>query len=244
VGRTIAICRRELAGYVATPPAYLCLIGFPLLSGASAFLRSDFFATGQADLDAFFTAQPWLYLGMAPLLSMRLWAAETEGGTIELLLTLPVRPVEAVIGKFLAGWCIAGIALALTWPLWLTVNLLGRPDNGLIFAGYAASWLLAGALLAIGETVSAASASQPVAFIATAVALSAMTALGRASALDPVYRWLPANLASGIAATSPTRHFRALISGDVALSDLVYFVSVIIGALAAATLIVDRKTAD
>jgi ABC-2 type transport system permease protein len=244
VRRMTAIFRRELAGYFASPPAYACWIGLPLLSGIATFSIGDFFARGQADLDAFFVCHPWLYLGLAPVLSMRLWAAETESGTIELLLTLPVRPAEAVVGKFLAAWCVAALALATTLPLWVTVNILGTPDNGVIVAGYVASWLMAGALLAVGEAISAASASRTVAFCATAVVLLAMLACGSSTPLGLLPSRVPANLAGAIAAASPIAHFTPLADGDIALPDLVYFLSLTIAGLAAATLIVGLKTAD
>src|ERR1043165_186698 len=143
--RVLTIFRRELASYFATPLAYVFIVIFLVLGGVLAFFVGDFFERGQADLQAFFTFHPWLYLVLVPALSMRLWAEERRSGTIELFLTLPIRLSEAVIGKFLAAWCFAGIALALTFPFWLTVNFLGDPDNGVILAGYFASWLMAGA---------------------------------------------------------------------------------------------------
>src|SRR5256885_6957002 len=147
--RTFAILRRELASYFASPLAYIFIIIFLVLAGILTFFLGDFFERGQADLQSFFTFHPWLYLVLIPALSMRLWAEERKSGTIELFLTLPIRLHEAVLGKFLAAWGFAGIALALTFPFWLTVNFLGEPDNGVILAGYLASWLMAGAILAI-----------------------------------------------------------------------------------------------
>src|SRR5258708_18870889 len=154
--RTVAIFRRELSGYFATPLAYVFIVIFLALAGVLTFFVGNFFERGQADLQSFFPFHPWLYLVLIPALSMRLWAEERKSGTIELFLTLPIRLGEAVIGKFLAAWCFAGIALALTFPFWLTVDFLGEPDNGVILASYFASWLMAGAVLAIGAAVSAA----------------------------------------------------------------------------------------
>lgn len=138
------IFKRELGGYFATPIASVFLVIFLLLAGAFTFYLGNFFARDQADLLPFFTFHPWLYLVLIPALAMRLWAEERRGGTIELLFTLPVTLWEAVVGKFLAAWCFTGIALALTFPMWLTVNVLGEPDNGVILAGYAGSFLMAG----------------------------------------------------------------------------------------------------
>src|SRR5579872_5501014 len=157
---TLIIFRRELASYFAAPLAYVFIVIFLVLAGVLTFFAGDFFGRGQDDLQSFFGFHPWLYLVLIPALSMRLWAEERKSGTIELFLTLPIRMIEAVVGKFLAAWCFAGIALALTFPFWLTVNFLGQPDNGVILAGYLASWLMAGAILAIGAAISAATKNQ------------------------------------------------------------------------------------
>src|SRR5260370_30027441 len=149
------IFRRELTSYFATPLAYVFIVIFLVLAGVLTFFVGDFFERSQADLQSFFTFHPWLYLVLIPALSMRLWSEERKSGTIELFLTLPVRLIEAVLGKFLAAWCFAGIALALTFPFWLTVNYLGHPDNGVILANYLGSFLMAGAFLAVGACVSA-----------------------------------------------------------------------------------------
>ena len=139
------ICRRELSGYFGTPIAYVFLAIFVFLSGIFAFYIGSFFERGQADLQSFFQFHPWLYLFLIPALAMRLWAEERRAGTIELLLTLPVTMVQAVLGKFFAAWIFTAIALALTFPLWITVNFLGDPDNGVVVAGYVGSLLMAGA---------------------------------------------------------------------------------------------------
>src|SRR5487761_1164892 len=161
----LTIFRREFASYFATPLAYVFIVIFLVLAGVLTFFLGDFFERGQADLRPFFMFHPWLYLVLIPALSMRLWAEERKSGTIELFLTLPIRIGEAVLGKFLAAWCFAGIALFLTFPFWITVNFLGHPDNGVILASYAASWLMAGAILAIGAAISASTKNQVVAFV-------------------------------------------------------------------------------
>src|SRR6516165_830819 len=164
----ITIFRRELGGYFATPLAYVFIVIFLVMAGILTFFVGDFFERGQADLQPFFTFHPWLYLVLVPAVSMRLWAEERKSGTIELFLTLPIRLSEAVLGKFLAAWIFIGVALALTVPFWLTVRFLGDPDEGVIFASYIGSWLMAGAILAIGACVSATTKNQVIAFVVTA----------------------------------------------------------------------------
>jgi ABC-2 type transport system permease protein len=242
--RTITIACRELAGYFTAPLTYGLLIAFPALAAALTFFVGGFFARGQADLQPFFQFHPWLYAGLAPALSMRLWAEEKGSGTIELLLTLPARLPEAVVGKFLAAWCVAAVALALTFPLWLTVNLLGHPDNGVILAGYAASWLMAGALLAIGEAVAAATRKPLAAFVATAAIAFLLAAPGSASALEFLRGRAPARLLSAVAQASLSSHFAALTGGLIELPDLVYFASLIVASLAATAIIVELTTAE
>ena len=151
----LIIASRELGTYFGTPLAYIFAVIFVALTGAFAFFIGNFFDRGQADLQAFFTYHPWLYLLLVPAIAMRLWAEERKTGTIELLMTLPIATWEAIVGKFLAAWGFIGIALLLTIPMWLTVNYLGRPDNGVILASYIGSFLMAGAFLAIGSSISA-----------------------------------------------------------------------------------------
>lgn len=169
MGITTTILKRELRSYFATPLAYVFIVIFLMLAGLVAFSVGGFCQRGQADLQAFFSFHPWLYLFLVPAVAMRLWAEERKSGTIELLLTLPVTLQQAVMGKFLAAWLFVGIALLLTFPLWLTVNYLGSPDNGIIFAAYLGSWLMAGAFLAVGSCLSAATSNQVIAFILTIV---------------------------------------------------------------------------
>jgi ABC-2 type transport system permease protein len=244
VRRTLTIFRRELGGCLSAPLTYVIIAAFLCGAGILTFSAGDFFARGQADLEPFFAFQPWLYLGLVPALAMRLWATETENGTIELLFTLPIRRSEAVIGKFLAAWCIAGMALALTFPLWFTVNLLGRPDNAVILAGYGASWAMAGALLAIGEAVSAASRTRATAVIATAAVLFPLIAAGSAASLAFLRGRGPAQFASMTAAASVIRHYIPLTRGLIALPDMIYFLSLMVGSLAATAVILDMNRSE
>src|SRR5215831_1424177 len=202
----LTIFRRELAAYFTTPLAYVFIIIFLVLAGVLTFFLGNFFERGQADLQPFFGFHPWLYLVLIPALSMRLWAEERKSGTIELFLTLPIGMTEAVIGKFLAAWCFAGIALVLTFPFWLTVLFLGHPDNGVILASYIGSWLMAGALLAIGACVSAATKNQIIAFVVTAALAFVFTAAGSPIVLGLLQGWAPEWLSRAVAQTSFLAH--------------------------------------
>ncbi|MGH7048652.1 MAG: ABC transporter permease subunit, partial [Stellaceae bacterium] len=204
----------------------------------------DFFQRGQADLQPFFAFHPWLYLVLIPALSMRLWAEERKSGTIELFLTLPIRMTEAVVGKFLAAWCFAGIALALTFPFWLTVNLLGNPDNGVILASYIGSWLMAGALLAIGACVSATTKNQVIAFVVTAAIAFALTAAGSPVVLGLLQGWAPGWLIGSVAGISLLDHFSAITRGVLDMRDVTYFVSIMIAFLFANAILVDLEKAE
>jgi ABC-2 type transport system permease protein len=244
MSHTITILNRELASYFATPLAYVFIIVFLVLAGILTFFVGDFFGRAQADLQSFFLFHPWLYLVLIPALSMRLWAEERKSGTIELFLTLPIRLSEAVLGKFLAAWLVAGIALALTFPFWLTVNFLGDPDNGVIGASYLASWLMAGAVLAIGAAVSAATKNQVIAFVVTAALVLLLIAAGTSMVLGLFRGWAPAGLVDAVAGASILGHFTAITRGVIDLRDLIYFISVMIAFLSANAIIVDLKKAD
>jgi ABC-2 type transport system permease protein len=240
----LAIFRRELAGYFTTPLAYVFIVIFLVMAGVLTFFVGNFFERGQADLQPFFAFHPWLYLVLIPALSMRLWAEERKSGTIELFLTLPIRMIEAVLGKFLAAWCFAGIALVLTFPLWLTVNYLGRPDNGVILAGYIGSWLMAGALLAVGACVSAITKNQIIAFVVTAALAFVFTVAGTPVVLGLLQGWAPEWLIVAVAQTSLVNHFDAITRGVIDLRDLVYFLSVMVAFLFANAILIDLEKAE
>lgn len=239
-----AVFRRELASYFATPLAYVFVVIFLVLAGAFTFYLGSFYERGQADLASFFNFHPWLYLFLVPAVAMRLWAEERRSGSIELLLTLPVRPGAAVVAKFLAAWAFVGIALALTFPIWITVNWLGDPDNGAIVAGYLGSLLMAGAFLAIGSCLSAATRSQVIAFILTVVVCFLLLLAGFPLVLDVFRAWAPAALVDAIASLSFLTHFESLSKGVVDLRDLLYFAMTIGAWLYATTLVLEMKKAD
>ena len=240
----LTIFRRELAGYFATPLAYVFIVIFLVMGGILTFFVGNFFERGQADLQPFFTFHPWLYVVLIPALSMRLWAEERRSGTIELFLTLPIRMTEAVVGKFLAAWCFAGIALALTFPFWITVNFLGRPDNGVILASYIASWLMAGTMLAVGACVSVMTKNQVIAFVVTAALGFLLTVAGSPIVLGLFQGWAPEWLVRGITQVSFLGHFSAITRGVIDMRDLVYFLSVMIAFLGANAILVDLEKAE
>ena len=239
-----ALIRRELQSYFATPVAYVFIVIFLMLMGAFTFYLGGFYERGQADLRAFFSLHPWLYLFLVPALSMRLWAEERKSGTIELLMTLPVTPLQAVLGKFLASWAFAAIALALTFPVWVTVNYLGDPDNGAILAAYIGSFLMAGGFLAIGSCLSAFTRNQVIAFVLTVVACFGFLLSGFPLVLDLFSDWAPQVIVDGIASLSFLTHFAAISRGVIDLRDLVYFALVIGTFLYANTIVLSWKQAD
>ncbi len=238
-----AVLKRELAGYFATPVAYVFIVIFLILAGVFTFQIGNLFARGNADLLPFFSFHPWLYLFLIPALSMRLWAEERRSGTIELLLTLPISPAGAVVGKFLAAWAFAGIALALTFPLWVTVNRLGDPDNGAILTGYIGSLLMAGGFLAIGSTVSAANKSQVIAFVISVVLCFAMLLLGFGSVQEFFAGWMPGPLLDTLSTFSFLTQFDMLSRGVIEARSLVFFASLIGCLLVANVIIVDLRKA-
>ncbi len=239
-----AIFRRELASYFATPVAYVFIVIFLILAGAFTFYLGGFYERGQADLLPFFNFHPWLYLFLVPAVSMRLWSEERKTGTIELLLTLPVTLWQAVLGKFLAAWAFVVIALALTFPIWLTVNYLGEPDNGVILAGYLGSALMAGAFLAIGACLSATTRNQVIAFILTVVVCFLMLLAGFPLVLDFFAALFPQGVVDAIAGLSFLTHFTAIAKGVLDLRDLLFFGFVIVFWLIACALVIDLRKAN
>ncbi|MBN9528522.1 MAG: ABC transporter permease subunit [Alphaproteobacteria bacterium] len=241
---TLSVFRREFAGYFATPLAYIFIIVFLFVAGIFTFYVGSFFPRGQADLTPFFTYLPWLFLFLLPAIGMRLWAEERRAGTIELLLTLPISIAGAVIGKFLAAWAFAIVALALTFPLWITVARLGQPDHGVILASYVGAALMAGGYLAIAGCLSAVTRNQVIAFVVGVVICFLFTVAGSPLVLNFFTGWAPPSLVSIVAATSIITHFNAITLGVIDLRDVIYFVSLIAAWLAATVIVVDLKKAD
>lgn len=241
--RLWAVFKRELGGYFYTPVAYVFIVVFLLLTGVFTFQQGSFYERGQADLQPFFLFHPWLYLFLVPAVSMRIWAEERKQGTLELLLTLPIPLPVAVVGKFLAAWAFCGIALALTFPVWITVNYLGNPDNGVIFAAYVGSFLMAGGFLAIGSFVSSLTRNQVIAFVGTAVACLGFVLAGYPTVTDFFSQWAGQSIVDAIASFSFLTRFESISKGVIDLRDLVFFGSLILVCLFATAVMVEAKKA-
>src|SRR5580704_17230566 len=221
------IFKREFAAYFATPLAYVFIVIFLFAMGAFAFYIGHFYENGAADLSVFFGFHPWLYLFLVPAISMRLWAEERHSGTMELLLTLPVPLWATVAAKFLAAWAFTAVALALTFPIWIIVNFLGSPDNGVILASYIGSLLMAGGYLAIGACISASTSNQVIAFVVSVVVCFLFTISGAPLVLDVFRNWAPLALVNAISSFSFLTHFTAISAGVIDLRDVIFFFSLI-----------------
>jgi ABC-2 type transport system permease protein len=241
---TLNVMRRELAGYFSTPVAWVFIVIFLVMSGVFTFYLGSFYERGIADLEPFFQFHPWLYLFLVPAIAMRLWAEERRSGTVELLLTLPITTWQAVLGKFLAAWLFVGLALMLTFPLWLTVNYLGEPDNGIVLSAYIGSWLMAGGFLAIGSCMSALTQNQVVAFILSVVVCFGFLLSGLPMVMNLFSGWAPQILLDVIADFSFLAHFSAITKGVIDLRDLVYFALVITFWLLTNTILIEIRKAD
>jgi len=227
VRNIFVIAKRELGSYFGSPVAYVFLVIFLLLTGFFTFTAGQFFERGEASLGAFFGWHPWLYLVLVPAAGMRLWAEERRSGTLELLMTMPITPWQAIFGKFLASWIFIAIALALTFPVVITANVLGSPDNGMICAGYLGSLFLAGAYLAVTCLTSAMTRNQVVAFILSVVACLFLILAGFNPVTDLMVRWASPAFIDTVAAFSVVTHFDGFQKGVIDSRDLAYFLSVI-----------------
>ncbi len=238
-----AVFKRELRNYFTTPIAYVFLIVFLFFSGYLTF-KQAFFEARQADMHAFFTNLPLLFVFMVPAAAMRLWAEERKTGSIELLLTLPITVVQAVLGKFLAAWIFLAIALVLTFPMVITVYYLGDPDIGLIITGYLGSLLMAGGFLAIGCFFSAISKNQVISFVLAVVACAVLVFAGMPTTLNYFSTFLPAGLVSAIGNMSFQMHFESIQKGVLEFKDLSYFILLIVGWVAASSIILGGRRAS
>jgi ABC-2 type transport system permease protein len=238
----MAVFKRELKGYFATPVAYVFLVIFLFFSGYLAF-KEGFYEMRQADMAAFFRNLPLLFVFMVPSTAMRLWSEERKVGSIELLLTLPITITQAVLGKFFAAWLFLGIALSLTFPMVITVCYLGDPDTSLIITGYLGSLLMAGGFLAIGCFFSALSKNQVISFVLSVVACAVLVFAGMPTTLSYVSTFFPAGLVSAIEGMSFQTHFESMQKGVLKFGDLSYFVLLIVGWIAACTIVLDERKA-
>lgn len=239
----VAVLKRELRSYFATPLAYVFIVIFLAMSSAFTFFLGNFYERGQADLASFFTFHPWLFLFLVPALSMRLWAEERKSGSIELLMTLPVEVWQAVVGKFLAAWLFTGLAIALTFPIWITVNYLGSPDNGVILAAYIGSFFMAGGFLAVGACISATTKNQVIAFILSVVVCFLLLLAGFDLVLN-WFSWAPQALVDAVASLSFLTHFTNISKGVIDLRDVVYFGLLIATCLYANTIVLQLKKGE
>ncbi|MGE5512414.1 MAG: ABC transporter permease [Bacteroidota bacterium] len=237
------IAKRELGAYFGTPLAYIFIVIFVAMTGTFAFYVGNFFDRGQADLQPFFLYHVWLYLLLVPAVAMRLWAEERKTGTIELLMTLPISTTEAILGKFLAAWAFIGVALALTFPMWITVNILGQPDNGVIFVSYIGSFLMAGAFLAIGSCISALTKNQVIAFIVAATLCFLFVMSGAEMVLNFFRAWAPASLLQAISSMSFISHFDQISKGVFSLPTLIFYASLMAFFLFANVIVVEQRKA-
>ena len=244
MGNLGIIFKRELMGYFSTPLAYIFIVIFLITNGIFTFDMGGFYMRAQADLLPFFSFHPWLYLFMVPAIAMTLWADERKTGTIELLLTLPVRLADAVLGKFLAAWVLTGIALALTFPIWITVNYLGDPDNGVIFAAYIGSWLMAGGFLAIGSCMSACTRNSVIAFILTVAICFLFVIVGSPILLNAFPDWMPQAVVDAFSALGFLTHFDSISKGVLDIRDLLFFTVFIAAWLLASAIVIEMKKAN
>ena len=236
----LAVFKRELKSYFTTPLAYVFLVIFLFFSGYLTF-KEGFYEMRQADMSAFFMNLPLLFVFMVPSTAMRLWAEERKVGSIELLFTLPITITQAVLGKFFAAWLFLVIALALTFPMVITVCYLGEPDIGLIITGYLGSLLMAGGFLAIGCFFSAVSKNQVISFVLSVVACAVLVFAGMPTTLSYVSTFLPAGLVSAIENMSFQTHFESIQRGVLKFEDLSYFILLIIGWIAACSIVLDER---
>jgi ABC-2 type transport system permease protein len=240
----VPLFKREFLGYFRSPVAYVFIVIFLLASVGCTFFIGGFYDGNQAGLDAFFAYLPWLFLVFVPAVGMRLWAEERRSGTIELLFTLPVTMTEAVLAKFAAGWAFLGVALLLTFPLALTVNYLGHPDNGVILAGYLGTYLMAGAYLAVACLTSALTKNQVISFILGVVICFVLVLLGWGVFTDLLAAFLPASAIDLIASVGFMTHFQGISRGLIDTRDLIYFASAILVCLSLNTLVLNLKKAS
>ena len=240
----LSIYKREFTSYFVTPVAYVFIVIFLFMTGIFTFYLGAFYESNQADLEPFFRFHPWLYLFLIPAISMRLWSDERKSGSIELLMTLPVSITDAVVGKYLAAWSFTALALFLTFPMWLTVNYLGNPDNTVILASYIGSLIMAGGFLAIGSCISAFTKSQVIAFVISVVICFMFILSGFPMVLDLFQGWAPQAVIDAIASFSFFTHFTSIKKGVIDIRDIIYFSALITFWLYVNVVVIEAKKAS
>ena len=240
----LSIYKREFTSYFVTPVAYVFIVIFLFMTGVFTFYLGAFYESNQADLEPFFRFHPWLYLFLIPAISMRLWSDEQKSGTIELLMTLPVSITDTVVAKYLAAWSFTAIALSLTFPMWITVNYLGNPDNTVVLASYIGSLIMAGGFLAIGSCISALTKSQVIAFVISVVICFMFILSGFPMVLDLFEDWAPQAVIDAIASFSFLTHFTSIKKGVIDIRDVIYFAALITFWLYVNVVIIENKKAN
>ena len=240
----LSIYKREFTSYFVTPVAYVFIVIFLFMTGIFTFYLGAFYESNQADLEPFFRFHPWLYLFLIPAISMRLWSDERKSGTIELLMTLPVSITDTVVAKYLAAWSFTAIALSLTFPMWITVNYLGSPDNTVVLASYIGSLIMAGGFLAIGSCISALTKSQVISFVISVVICFMFILSGFPMVLDLFESWAPQAVVDAVASFSFLTHFTSIKKGVIDIRDLIYFAALITFWLYVNIIIIENKKAD
>ena len=240
----LSIYKREFTSYFVTPVAYVFIVIFLFMTGVFSFYLGAFYESNQADLEPFFRFHPWLYLFLIPAISMRLWSDERKSGTIELLMTLPVSITDMVVAKYLAAWSFTAIALFLTFPMWITVNYLGNPDNTVVLASYIGSLIMAGGFLAIGSCISALTKSQVIAFVISVVICFMFILSGFPMVLDLFEDWAPQAVIDAIASFSFLTHFTSIKKGVIDIRDVIYFAALITFWLYVNVVIIENKKAN
>ncbi len=240
----LSIYKREFTSYFVTPVAYVFIVIFLFMTGVFTFYLGAFYESNQADLEPFFRFHPWLYLFLIPAISMRLWSDERKSGTIELLMTLPVSITDTVVAKYLAAWSFTAIALSLTFPMWITVNYLGNPDNTVVLASYIGSLIMAGGFLAIGSCISALTKSQVIAFVISVVICFMFILSGFPMVLDLFEDWAPQAVIDAIASFSFLTHFTSIKKGVIDIRDVIYFAALITFWLYINVVIIENKKAN
>ena len=240
----LSIYKREFTSYFVTPVAYVFIVIFLFMTGVFTFYLGAFYESNQADLEPFFRFHPWLYLFLIPAISMRLWSDERKSGTIELLMTLPVAITDTVVAKYLAAWSFTAIALSLTFPMWITVNYLGNPDNTVVLASYIGSLIMAGGFLAIGSCISALTKSQVIAFVISVVICFMFILSGFPMVLDLFEDWAPQAVIDAIASFSFLTHITSIKKGVIDIRDVIYFAALITFWLYVNVVIIENKKAN
>ena len=240
----LSIYKREFTSYFVTPVAYVFIVIFLFMTGVFTFYLGAFYESNQADLEPFFRFHPWLYLFLIPAISMRLWSDERKSGTIELLMTLPVSITDTVVAKYLAAWSFTAIALSLTFPMWITVNYLGNPDNTVVLASYIGSLIMAGGFLAIGSCISALTKSQVIAFVISVVICFMFILSGFPMVLDLFEDWAPQAVIDAIASFSFLTHFTSIKKRVIDIRDVIYFAALITFWLYVNVVIIENKKAN